>query len=53
MVFDPYMGSGTTAVAAISTGRDFIGFETDPGYYSMAMARIEAERRAQEALFVA
>jgi site-specific DNA-methyltransferase (adenine-specific) len=53
LVFDPYMGSGTTAVAAISTGRDFIGFETDPGYYGMAMARIEAEKKAQEAMFVA
>jgi site-specific DNA-methyltransferase (adenine-specific) len=53
LVFNPYMGSGTTAISAISTGRDFIGFETDLGYYSMAMGRIEAERKAQTNLFAA
>jgi site-specific DNA-methyltransferase (adenine-specific) len=40
-VFDPFMGSGTTGVAAISLGRKFIGIEIDPGYFEIARARIE------------
>jgi site-specific DNA-methyltransferase (adenine-specific) len=36
VVLDPFMGSGTTGVAAVSSGRDFIGFEIDPGYFSIA-----------------
>jgi len=53
VVFDPYMGSGTTAVSAISTGRRFIGFEKDPGFYTLAMARIQAEVESQKAMFAA
>nr|DAP79280.1 MAG TPA: adenine-specific methyltransferase [Caudoviricetes sp.] len=33
------MGSGSTAVAAINTGRNYIGFETNPQYYEIAMKR--------------
>lgn len=40
-VMDPYMGSGTTAEAAIQSGRRFTGFELDPGYYDTAKRRIE------------
>ncbi len=39
-VFDPFMGSGTTGVAAIQTGRNFIGCELDPEYFAIAEKRI-------------
>ena len=42
VILDPFMGSGTTAVAAISEGRRFVGFETDRGYYDTAVGRIES-----------
>jgi site-specific DNA-methyltransferase (adenine-specific) len=44
VVLDPFMGSGTTAVAAIHNDRRFIGFETDATYVSLAEARIAAAR---------
>jgi DNA modification methylase len=37
---DPFMGSGTTAVACIKTNRKYIGFEIDPDYYEVAQERI-------------
>ena len=40
-VFDPFMGSGTTGVACMQTGRNFIGCEIDPGYFEIAKRRIE------------
>jgi site-specific DNA-methyltransferase (adenine-specific) len=39
-ILDPFMGSGTTGVACIQTGRNFIGIEIDPGYYAIAEKRI-------------
>ena len=36
VVLDPFMGSGTTAVACVKTGRNYIGFEIDEGYHAMA-----------------
>ncbi len=39
-VLDPFMGSGTTGVACVQTGRKFIGIESDPGYYAIAQKRI-------------
>lgn len=39
-VLDPFMGSGTTAVACLRTGRDFIGFELDKQYHATAQQRI-------------
>lgn len=42
MVFDPFMGSGTTGVACAKMGRRFIGIEIDEGYFDMACKRIEA-----------
>ena len=39
-VCDPYMGSGSTGVAAILSGRNFIGIELDPTYYAIAEKRI-------------
>lgn len=38
-MLDNCMGSGSTAVAAINTGRNYIGFETNPQYYEIAMKR--------------
>lgn len=39
-IIDPFMGSGTTGVAAMKTGRRFIGIELDPGYFQIAHERI-------------
>jgi len=44
LVLDPFMGSGTTGVAAVRTGRHFVGYDTDQGYVDAARARIEAAR---------
>ncbi len=41
MVFDPFMGSGSTAVACKLTGRHYIGFELNPEYCRSATQRIE------------
>ena len=40
VVLDTFMGSGTTAVACIKTGRNFVGFELDEGYHTIAQRRI-------------
>lgn len=40
VVLDTFMGSGTTAVACIKTGRNFIGFELDEKYHAIAQQRI-------------
>jgi len=42
-VCDPFMGSGTTGVACVRTGRKFIGIELDPGYFAIARKRIQTE----------
>ena len=44
VVLDPFMGSGTTAVAAVQNGRRFLGVETDPSYVALAEQRIAAAR---------
>ncbi len=44
IILDPFIGSGTTAVAAIRTGRQFIGFEIDPHYCEIANRRIADEQ---------
>ena len=41
VVLDPFMGSGTTGMAAIHEGRDFKGIELEPGYFEIATARIQ------------
>ncbi len=41
VVLDPFMGSGTTGVAAKMLGRNFIGIELDPEYVKIAEARID------------
>lgn len=40
-VLDPFMGSGTTGIAAVLEGRPFIGIERKPAYFEVARARIE------------
>ena len=45
IILDPYMGSGTTAIAAIRSNRHYIGFELSKDYYDMACKRIDNERR--------
>lgn len=44
LVLDPFMGVGSTAVAAVRTDRRFAGFDLDPGYIERAHERIDAER---------
>jgi len=44
VVLDNGIGAGTTAIAAIRSGRHYIGFETDVGYCRIAEERIKAER---------
>lgn len=50
-ILDPFMGSGTTGVAAIQLGRKFIGIEREPKYFEIACKRIE-QAVAQGQLFV-
>lgn len=40
-ILDPFMGSGTTGVAAVQMGRQFIGIEREPKYFEFACKRIE------------
>jgi site-specific DNA-methyltransferase (adenine-specific) len=42
LVLDPFMGSGSTAVAAVESGRHFVGYETEPAYLEIARARVAA-----------
>ena len=41
-ITDPFMGSGTTGVAAVKLGRKFIGIEIEPKYFDIACRRIQA-----------
>ena len=41
IVLDPFMGSGTTAIACMNTNRNYIGFELDKGYYDIILERIK------------
>jgi len=51
-ILDPFAGSGTTGVACIQTGRQFLGWERDAKYHAVATARLEAARE-QQGLFAA
>jgi site-specific DNA-methyltransferase (adenine-specific) len=51
-ILDPFMGSGTTAIAAKALGRDFIGIDISPEYCKMADDRLaQATISRQEPLF--
>ena len=49
VVLDPFMGAGQTAIAALRTGRHYVGMELDPEYVALSEGRIAAERAAQNA----
>jgi site-specific DNA-methyltransferase (adenine-specific)/modification methylase len=49
LILDPYMGSGTTGVAAVQMGRRFIGIEIEPKYFDIACRRIGDAVKAKEA----
>jgi site-specific DNA-methyltransferase (adenine-specific) len=51
LMFDPFMGSGTTGVAAVRCGRSFIGCEINPHHFDTSCRRIEQAQR-QPALFI-
>lgn len=42
IVLDPFMGSGTTGIAALWEGRKFIGIELDPEYFKLSRERVES-----------
>ncbi|HET9059354.1 MAG TPA: site-specific DNA-methyltransferase [Acidimicrobiales bacterium] len=44
LVLDPFAGSGTTAVAAVRTGRHYVGYDLDESYIKLAEARVDQER---------
>jgi site-specific DNA-methyltransferase (adenine-specific) len=46
LILDPFMGSGSTAVAAVRTERHYVGFDTDQDYVALAEERIATERQA-------
>lgn len=41
IIFDPFMGVGSTGIASLALGRKFIGFELDEAYFNAARDRIE------------
>ena len=47
IVLDPFMGSGSTALAALETGRHFVGFDINEAYVTLARQRIEKARKKQ------
>lgn len=52
-VLDPFMGSGSTGVACINTGRRFIGYEIDDEYFGIAKGRLEeAKKEKSKELFL-
>jgi site-specific DNA-methyltransferase (adenine-specific) len=53
LVLDPFMGSGSTAVAAVRHDRHFVGVDTDPEYVAAAQTRVEQERERLIATAVA
>jgi len=51
-ILDPFMGSGTTGVACVKTGRKFIGIELDRGYFDIAVKRIEKALQERDEMLV-
>lgn len=52
VIFDPFMGSGSTGVACINTDRQFVGIELDEGYFNIAKERIEKAAAENAAAFL-
>jgi site-specific DNA-methyltransferase (adenine-specific) len=44
LILDPFLGSGSTAIAATQTGRHYVGYETDAAYVKLAERRIATAR---------
>ena len=51
VILDPFIGSGTTAIAAIRENRHFIGCELDEGYFKIATERIRKAQQEPKSLF--
>jgi site-specific DNA-methyltransferase (adenine-specific)/modification methylase len=47
VIFDPFMGSGSTGIASVKMGKTFIGIEKDPNYFKIACERIENIQKQQ------
>lgn len=47
VVLDPFMGAGSTALAAVRTGRRYVGYDLDPVYAKLSQDRIAAEKVAK------
>jgi site-specific DNA-methyltransferase (adenine-specific)/modification methylase len=50
-ILDPFMGSGTTGVACVKTGRRFLGIEREPKYADIAVKRMERALEERAASF--
>ncbi len=50
IVLDPFMGSGTTGIASLRTGRNFIGIEIEEDYIKIAEQRISGEREKSKGM---
>ncbi|MEC8552128.1 MAG: site-specific DNA-methyltransferase, partial [Pseudomonadota bacterium] len=50
MILDPCMGSGTTGIASLNTGRKFIGIEKDENYYITAEKRLMTVEKSSQAI---
>lgn len=48
VICDPFLGSGTTAIAALNTGRHYIGYEIDPGYFQICCDRLDEVETSAE-----
>lgn len=48
VICDPFLGSGTTAIAAVNTGRHYIGYEIDPGYFQICCDRLDEVETSAE-----
>ena len=52
MILDPFLGSGTTAVAAINTNRHYVGYDISRNYIKLSKERIKkASNEKEEKLF--
>jgi site-specific DNA-methyltransferase (adenine-specific) len=52
-VWDPFMGSGTTAVACVQTNRKFVGVEIEPRFFELACRRVEQAQRQGDIFYAA
>jgi len=50
LVLDPFMGSGTTAVACVQSGRDYVGWELDKKYHKTAERRVSSAHKGTNLL---